>query len=481
MRFKIRNKCILGFAPLAIIIVISGALGIKTFFSLHQLIATLHQKIAPSAMTMLEYKNTLLSLEAGINAGQLDRKKTEARISTLQTLTRKHLPPEKHSDDPTQQTAHDLRRRVVRVVSSARSLLNLTEKGRQDTEETSAFFNSIHQQQLIFSGMLDVHISSLLEDLSQMRETVFDTYRLAVAIKWSVLCSVLLIIFFMVRYLTKTVISSIRPLHKDTGQTANGAPDEHVSLNTSDTLAECAQEFNANQELQRTQAQVHILTQELMKAQETERKKISLDLHDNVAQEISALKVMSETLFLADQAPDIKQLQENMGEWSNVLNRCIATVRDLSYSLRPPMLEHLGITTALADYCREYSMRSGIHVEYSSVGMDTLSPSLDYDSAINIYRVVQEALNNIKKHACAGKVKIKLGAFGPGIFLHIEDDGQGFDPDTVQEKVAGEKRLGLLGMRERIRMLNGTIDITSRSQEGTKISIEIPWGKPHVS
>ncbi len=233
-------------------------------------------------------------------------------------------------------------------------------------------------------------------------------------------------------------------------------------------------------------AQIHRLSQELINVQETERKLMALDLHDNVAQELSALKVMSESIFADPQsiqpqcnAPCKAQIQQKMEAWANVLKRCIGTVRELSYNLLPSGLEQMGIKNAIADYCREFSNKHNLPIKFSSSGRDTLI--VDYNISLNMYRLVQEALNNIVKHANACQVTVKLITNDQTIVLQIEDDGQGYDLAEVNKRIIIEKRLGLLGMRARVELLGGWLSIYSRPQEGTRLIIEIPWDKTHAS
>jgi len=245
--------------------------------------------------------------------------------------------------------------------------------------------------------------------------------------------------------------------------------DQEVQERTKELL-------KANRDLEKTQEQVQSLSQELLKIQETERQQISLDLHDNVAQELSSLKVAGESIFDELEKND-PQLQNEVTNWVKQLDRCIKKVRELSYNLRPPGLGQMGLANTLADFCRTFSQQTGIEATFSQAGVEGLQ--LKYNYAITIYRLVQEGLNNIKNHAQTTKASIKLIASHPYILLRIEDQGVGFDLDDGYHKVQKNKRLGLLGMQERVRMLNGTFKIHSAPQQGTKILIEFPIDKDH--
>lgn len=224
--------------------------------------------------------------------------------------------------------------------------------------------------------------------------------------------------------------------------------------------------------------QIDILSQELMRAHENERKMISSELHDRIGQDLSSLKIGFDTLF--DNQPDVSQeVRHRIAELSKILQTNIHSVRDLSYDLRPPSLDQLGLPKTIFQFCDDFSKKTGLNIDFRAAGMDDLV--LDTDTEINIYRLIQEGLNNVRKHAEAGKVLIRLLASFPNILLRIEDDGKGFN---VKQRLAGmrrEKRMGLRSMEERAKFLHGKMEIKSKPGKGTKIVIEIPYKKGHNS
>jgi PAS domain S-box-containing protein len=217
---------------------------------------------------------------------------------------------------------------------------------------------------------------------------------------------------------------------------------------------------------------IHALTQEQMKAQEKERLKISRYLHDQVAQDLSTLRIGCETLF--DSQPDTPvAVRQKVNEMSGILQNTISAVRNLSYDLRPPGMDHLGLARTLMQYCEDFSKKYDLQIDYHSAGMEDLET--DYETEINLFRVAQEALNNINLHAAASRVTIRLVASFPSIIMRIEDNGKGFDVEDRLIKAAGERRMGLGNLQERVRLLNGNLKIQSRPQAGTKILVEIPF------
>jgi PAS domain S-box-containing protein len=217
---------------------------------------------------------------------------------------------------------------------------------------------------------------------------------------------------------------------------------------------------------------IRALTREQIKVQENERNRIARYLHDHVAQDLSSLKIGLETLFDEPQklSPEKKK---KIAEISRVLQESISSVRDLSYDLRPAGMDQLGLVRTVYQLCEDFSEKNNVGVDFYSAGVKDLK--LDFDTAINLYRLIQEALNNIKKHARADNVIIRLVASSPNIILRIEDDGKGFEVGIRLSKALKEKRMGLSNMEERVSLLAGRMDIKSRIGRGTRIFIEIPW------
>jgi PAS domain S-box-containing protein len=223
-----------------------------------------------------------------------------------------------------------------------------------------------------------------------------------------------------------------------------------------------------------TEKHIHGLNQRLINAHENERQRLSRYLHDRLANDLSTLKMGIETLFYNHpEVPD--DISQKISEFSVILKESLRIVRDVSYELSPACLEQMGLAKALSRYCKDFSQKSGLSVDFASVGTDNLN--FDFDTRINLYRVIQEGLNNVKKHAEAKNATVRLIASFPNIILRIEDDGKGFDPEKRLAATIVEKRMGLQSMRERIRLLGGTFKIHSQPGAGTRIFIEVPYVK----
>lgn len=217
--------------------------------------------------------------------------------------------------------------------------------------------------------------------------------------------------------------------------------------------------------------QIRALTQGILRAQESERERIARDLHDNLVQDLAALRMLLE-MFLDDLEGLSPEMVRRGSQLSKALHESITAVRDLSHGLRPPGLDQMGLVRTLARYCKDFSSKSGIPAEFSTAGVGEIK--LDSDTAINIFRVAQEALRNVAKHADASRVTVTLAAAMDKMLLTIEDDGKSFDVESRSEEALSEKRMGLLGMTERMKLLDGRMAIRSVPNYGTKICFEIP-------
>jgi signal transduction histidine kinase len=236
----------------------------------------------------------------------------------------------------------------------------------------------------------------------------------------------------------------------------------------SDTLLHFAIDITVRKQ---AEEQIHLLTQKLLKTQEVERQRLACDLHDSIGQDLSSLKIGLDTLF--DRHPDTpRELTARISDLSGKLQGAIQAVRNLAYDLRPAMLDQLGLVPALQDLCEELTAQHGLQVDFFTAGVDDLN--LDFDIRITLYRVVQEGLNNIKKHAQASVATIRLVASWPNILLRIEDNGKGFDAPPQLTVVRSGNGMGLYGMAERTALLGGKMQIESRLMQGTRISIEVP-------
>jgi signal transduction histidine kinase len=205
------------------------------------------------------------------------------------------------------------------------------------------------------------------------------------------------------------------------------------------------------------------LSARLVEAQESERRTISRELHDEVGQTLNALLV--DAANLAKRLPlddaDSRRYLDNIRTFAD---SSINSIRDIALLLRPSMLDDLGLVPALEWQAREVSRRTGIKVDVTA---ENVPDSLPDGVRTTVYRLVQEALNNITRHSGAKSVVITVRHDAGSLFLSVTDDGRGFDPKRT-------RGLGMLGMEERVRQLGGRFEIQSAPGKGTALRVTLP-------
>jgi signal transduction histidine kinase len=217
------------------------------------------------------------------------------------------------------------------------------------------------------------------------------------------------------------------------------------------------------QELARSRRELEELSARLVDAQETERRSISRELHDEVGQSLGALLVEAGRLAAAVPAGNT-QIKDHVDKIKSVAETTVQTVRNIALLLRPSMLDDLGLIAALEWQGREVSRRSEMEVEVQSEGVSEKIPD---EYRICIYRLVQEALNNAARHSSAKNARVTVEQTADKILVRVFDDGRGFDPQRV-------RGLGILGMEERVRRLGGIFAIDSKPGSGTTLKAEFP-------
>jgi len=231
-----------------------------------------------------------------------------------------------------------------------------------------------------------------------------------------------------------------------------------------------------NQALQRRNAELAGLSRDLrnlssrlLHVQEEERKHISRELHDEVGQ---ALTVLNTNLGMLQRngTVDSALLKKKIAATQMLLAQMMETVHRFARKLRPAMLDELGLLPALRSYLKNFAERTGLHVRFVA------SPEAEHlndDQKTVVYRLAQESLTNVVKHAHATHVTVSLRKLRRGLQVEIKDNGKGFAVGQ-QSSREGKKRLGLLGMRERVRLVNGRFAVKSKPGKGTVVRVVIP-------
>ncbi|MBA3938309.1 MAG: sensor histidine kinase [Planctomycetes bacterium] len=221
------------------------------------------------------------------------------------------------------------------------------------------------------------------------------------------------------------------------------------------------------------QGQLRHLSRQILSAQEDERRKISRELHDVIAQTLTGINLRLATLK-AEASSGTKGLEENIVLTQELVQKSVNLVHQFARELRPAVLDDLGLIPALHAFMKTFTARTGVRAHLTAfAGVE----ALDMDRRTVLFRVVQEALTNVGRHAKATRVEVAIKKVGDATCcLRIEDDGRSFNIQRILLARSG-RRLGLLGMRERIEMVGGSFSVASAAGTGTVITAEIPLGK----
>jgi len=213
----------------------------------------------------------------------------------------------------------------------------------------------------------------------------------------------------------------------------------------------------------------------IMNVQEEERKKISRELHDQVGQYLTAMNL---ELRVIDDLTGSKKVRERTQNIRVMIDRTQKYIKNLIWELRPSSLDDIGLEAAITRHLLSPLNRAGINADIQAKGDNK---SLEYYISSTVYRIIQEALSNIYKHANAKNVKINLDIIKSKISFNITDDGKGFEVDEVLNNAIYSRKFGLLGMEERALLVNGQLIIESGPGNGTTIYLKIPLNREEVN
>jgi signal transduction histidine kinase len=220
---------------------------------------------------------------------------------------------------------------------------------------------------------------------------------------------------------------------------------------------------------QRMQEQLRHLSRQLLLAQEEERKEISRELHDEIAQTLTGINLHLATLKVAAKVTT-KGLSGKIVRTQRLVEKSLHIVHQFARELRPTVLDALGLIPALHSFMKGFTKRTGVRIRFTAfAGVEQLNST----RRTVLYRVAQSALTNAAQHAHASRVNVNIRKSPAGVRMEIRDNGEGFDVERVLF-AKRYKRLGLLGMRERVEMVGGTFAIESTPGKGTTIRALIP-------
>lgn len=223
-------------------------------------------------------------------------------------------------------------------------------------------------------------------------------------------------------------------------------------------------------EVDAARAQAEGLAARVVQAQEEERRRIARELHDEVGQLLTGAK-LSQEMLAADLPAEPAELRERALENVDLLDETMDVVRKLSLDLRPAALDELGLSAALEWHIERYQHQTGIKVTFRKA---LLPKRLPDPQATAVYRIVQEALTNVARHASASEVSVEIACEGQHLRMQVTDNGCGFDTAAVLRTGSAERHFGLVGLQERAALLGGKARVRSKPGQGTTITVELP-------
>jgi signal transduction histidine kinase len=281
-----------------------------------------------------------------------------------------------------------------------------------------------------------------------------------------------------------TALSAVRQVDNEVPAYVNLAAPQPITTQTDSdvqykldertrALAEAKASLKAEvRERHEAEKRVRQLWRRLIIAQEEERRRIARDLHDHIGQQLTALQL--HLAALGRRGPADREWQTQFEQTQESLEQLDRDLDLFTWELRPAAIYDLGLAPALTDFVAGFAKNYGIRANFELLCLAT--PRLAPETEINLYRIAQEALNNIHKHAGATSIDVFLQQRDKHIVLSIIDNGRGFDPRIAADGTRGSG-LGLLGMRERASLIGATISIETGSR-GTSVIVTVPAGSP---
>lgn len=282
-------------------------------------------------------------------------------------------------------------------------------------------------------------------------------------------------------FVSKGIIKPLNRLTEGVKTLGTGGAVDRLPVETDDEIGKLAEAFNTmsesltirEEELRESEERLRCLSSQLLKIQEEERRRLSIELHDEMGQNLAFLKIRlrSTAKKLYEDQVTLLQDFEDVGRY---IDEIIENVRRLSKELSPSILEDLGLSASLRWQVENFAKQHSLKISLNMLDIDHL---FSQEVQINLYRIFQETLTNILKHAEANKISITVKEKNGYIAFLLEDDGKGFNTNDFMGRATPDKGMGITAMRERAYMTGGVLDIQSKPGKGTKITLEVPIQK----
>ncbi|MBN2776112.1 MAG: sensor histidine kinase [Bacteroidales bacterium] len=203
----------------------------------------------------------------------------------------------------------------------------------------------------------------------------------------------------------------------------------------------------------------------LIRGEEEERRRLAKDLHDGLGGILSSLKYALGNL--KDKLKQSRAKETDIDKCIDLVDSSISEMRNTAHSLMPDVLDKFGLDVALQNFCTDININSKSNISYQAFGLEEID--LSHQTKISVYRIIQELINNALKHASAKNINVQLTVIDQNLTITVEDDGKGFDSDKISDK----KGIGLTNIENRLKLLNGSLDIQSETDQGSSFFIEI--------
>lgn len=236
-------------------------------------------------------------------------------------------------------------------------------------------------------------------------------------------------------------------------------------------ISDVTEKQQAQEALERSGRQLRALSARLQSVRESERARVAREIHDELGQLLTALKInldwLERRLGVRDDDPSINPLLDRVVESAEIADSAFSSVQKIASELRPSSLDTLGLASALEQEAQRFQQRTGVTCR---ITLPPEPPDLPAEAATAVFRIFQEALTNVTRHAQATATRVVLTTDGDQVVLRVEDNGQGIRPEALKDP----KSLGLLGMRERAAVLGGEVAISSVEPNGTRVTLRLP-------
>jgi signal transduction histidine kinase len=279
-------------------------------------------------------------------------------------------------------------------------------------------------------------------------------------------------------YLQRSVVKPVVKLHKGTEIIGAGNLDYKVGIDSQDEIGQLSRAFDqmtANLKiltasLKQSEEELRALTSQILKVQEEERGRLSRELHDDLGQSLLVLRMQLSAIFRRHSLEP--EIEKSLNEAITYLMEVVNKTRRLSQDLSPSTLENLGLSEALRNLFEDFQ-RHCDHDMVIKAKMDEVKHFLSKEANIAIYRITQEFLANVHKHAEASQVAVAIKALPEKVTITLEDNGKGFDLEEVKSRPKERRCMGVASMEERLRMLGSQFSMTSQPGKGTRLYFEI--------